>query len=196
MDVDGDGIVWLTECGSMPADSVTDMIARGPQTGLPVLAVTTSAQVAGELADLTNVLVVHRMTDAAVARRLAVAAGYPDPVMSAAGGTGPGFADGGRPGSPGRPGAPRRPRSIRLRWAMASSCSRSRTRRGWYRAPSPSRPGSAAPLESAHDIAPGRTPLPRMAVRHALSRARTAAPPARPAGAGTAQPGLGGGPAA
>jgi len=85
MDVDGDGLVWLTECGSMPAGAVTDMIARGPATGLPVLAVTTSAQVAGELAGLTNVLVVHRMTDAAVARRLAVAAGYPVPVTSGAG---------------------------------------------------------------------------------------------------------------
>ena len=74
MDVDGDGIVWLTECGSMPASSVTDMIARGPVTGLPVLAVTTAAQVAGELADLTNVLVVHRMTDPAVSRQLAAAA--------------------------------------------------------------------------------------------------------------------------
>lgn len=106
MDVDGDGIVWLTECGSMPASSVTDMIARGPHTGLSVLAVTTSAQVAGELADLTNVLVVHRMTDAAVARQLAVAAGYPDPVMSAAGATGPGFVTHGSPGVPGVPGAP------------------------------------------------------------------------------------------
>jgi hypothetical protein len=72
MDVDGDGIVWLTECGSMPASSVTDMIGRGPDTGLPVLAVTTSAQVAGELADLTNVLVVHRMTDETVAAAAAV----------------------------------------------------------------------------------------------------------------------------
>jgi len=80
MGVDGDGIVWLTECGSMPASSVTDMIARGPGTGLAVLAVTTSAQVAGELADLTNVLVVHRMTEAAVARQLAATAGWPDPV--------------------------------------------------------------------------------------------------------------------
>ena len=70
MDVDGDGIVWLTECGSMPRSSVTDMIARGPDTGLPVLAVTTSAQVAGELADLTNVLVAHRMDDEAAPRSL------------------------------------------------------------------------------------------------------------------------------
>jgi hypothetical protein len=87
MGVDGDGIIWLTECGSMPASSVTDLIARGPGTGLPVLAVTTSAHVAAELADLTNVLVVHRMDDAAVARQLAVAAGYPDPVRP---GPGPG----------------------------------------------------------------------------------------------------------
>jgi hypothetical protein len=90
----------------MPASSVTDMIARGPHTGLSVLAVTTSAQVAGELADLTNVLVVHRITDAAVARQLAVVAGYPDPVMSAAGATGPGFVTHGSPGVSGVPGAP------------------------------------------------------------------------------------------
>jgi len=100
MGVDGDAIVWLTECGSMPAGAVTEMIAHGPQTGLPVLAVTTSADVAAELADLTNVLVVHRMTDAAVARQLAVAAGRPDPVMSAAGVAGPGFAGPGSPAAP------------------------------------------------------------------------------------------------
>ena len=105
MGVDGDAIVWLTECGSMPADSVTDMIARGPDTGLAVLAVTTSAQVAAELADLTNVLVVHRMTDAAVARHLAVAAGVPDPVLSAAG-AGAGGAGLASPGGPRIPGAP------------------------------------------------------------------------------------------
>ena len=40
--VDGDGIVWLSECGSLPRHSVIDMIARGPGTGLPVLAATTS----------------------------------------------------------------------------------------------------------------------------------------------------------
>ena len=28
--VDGDGIVWLSECGSLPRHSVADMIARGP----------------------------------------------------------------------------------------------------------------------------------------------------------------------
>jgi hypothetical protein len=90
MGVDGDGIIWLTECGSMPASSVTDMIARGPDTGLPVLAVTTAAHVAAELAELTNVLVVHQMTDEAAARQLLLPAaadptGYPDPVLPGAG---------------------------------------------------------------------------------------------------------------
>ena len=28
--VDGDGIVWLSECGALPRHAVTDMIARGP----------------------------------------------------------------------------------------------------------------------------------------------------------------------
>jgi hypothetical protein len=73
--VDGDGLVWLPECGSLPRRAVTDMIARGPGTGLPVLAVTTFPQVATELAELTNVLVVHRMTDADAAGQLATAAG-------------------------------------------------------------------------------------------------------------------------
>lgn len=76
--VDGDGIVWLTECGSMPRNAVTDMIARGPAAGLPVLAATTSARAAAELAELTNVLVVHRMTDAAAARHLATVTGAAD----------------------------------------------------------------------------------------------------------------------
>ena len=75
IDVDGDGLVWLPECGSLPRRPVTDMIARGPGTGLPVLAVTTVPQVAVELAELTNVVVIHRMTDAAAARQLAEAAG-------------------------------------------------------------------------------------------------------------------------
>jgi hypothetical protein len=78
--VDGDGIVWLAECGSMPRSSVTDIIARGPDAGLPVLAATTSARAAAELAELTNVVVVHRMNDAATARHLAAVAGGPDPL--------------------------------------------------------------------------------------------------------------------
>jgi hypothetical protein len=63
--VDGDGIVWLAECGAMPRSSVTGLIARGPGAGLPVLAATTSAPAAAELTELTNVVVAHRMDDQA-----------------------------------------------------------------------------------------------------------------------------------
>ena len=68
--VDGDGIVWLSECGSLPRHAVTDMIARGAASGLPVLAATTSSQVAADLADLVNVVVAYRLNDAAAAKRL------------------------------------------------------------------------------------------------------------------------------
>jgi len=71
--VDGDGIVWLAESGALPRQPVTEMIARGQGAGLPVLAATTSAQVAADLADLVNVVVAHRMEDTAAARRLAEA---------------------------------------------------------------------------------------------------------------------------
>jgi hypothetical protein len=73
--VDGDGIIWLSECGSLPRHSVADMIARGSSTGLAVLAATTSAPVAADLADLVNVVVAYRMDDAAGARRLAEVTG-------------------------------------------------------------------------------------------------------------------------
>jgi hypothetical protein len=63
--VDADGIVWLTECGSMPRGSVIDVISSGAGTGLPVLAATTSAPVASEVAELANVVVALRMADEA-----------------------------------------------------------------------------------------------------------------------------------
>ncbi len=68
--VDGDGIVWLTESAALPRLLVTDLVARGQGTGLPVLAATTSARVAADLAGLVNVIVAHRMDDPAAARRL------------------------------------------------------------------------------------------------------------------------------
>jgi hypothetical protein len=104
--VDGDAIVWLAGCGSMPRTAVTDMVARGPGVGLPVLATTTSGPAAAELAELTNVVVVHRMTDAAAARHLAAVTGAADPPPSQ------GFMTPGNPaerdgtGIPGHPGFP------------------------------------------------------------------------------------------
>jgi hypothetical protein len=85
--VDGDGIIWLAECGSLPRQAVTDLVARGPAAGLPVLAATSSPQAAAELAKLTNVVVAHRMTDAATAGQLATAVGVlpaPEPAADAA----------------------------------------------------------------------------------------------------------------
>ncbi len=76
--VDGDGMIWLAECGALPRQPVTEMIGRGPASGLPVLAATTSAQVAADLADLSNVVVACRMEDTAAARRLLGPAPPPD----------------------------------------------------------------------------------------------------------------------
>jgi hypothetical protein len=81
--VHGDGIVWLSECGSLPRPAVADMIARGPGTGLPVLAATTSALVAADLADLVNVVVAYRIDDAAAARRLSEVTGATAPIVPA-----------------------------------------------------------------------------------------------------------------
>jgi hypothetical protein len=75
--VDGDGIIWLAECGALPRLPVSELIARGRDTGLPVLAATTSAQVGGDLADMVNVVVAHRSQDTTMAVRLASIA--PDP---------------------------------------------------------------------------------------------------------------------
>jgi hypothetical protein len=75
--VGGDGIIWLAECGALPRPPVSEMIARGRDTGLPVLAATTSAQVAADLADMVNVVVAHRTQDTTMAARLASIA--PDP---------------------------------------------------------------------------------------------------------------------
>ena len=94
--VDGDGIVWLAECGALPRPPVTEMIARGRGTGLPVLAATTSAQVAADLADIVNVVVAHRMEDTTMAARLAAV--VPDPAAegdpATAGGFPPALRDG------------------------------------------------------------------------------------------------------
>ncbi|HEU5386930.1 MAG TPA: hypothetical protein VFV73_13595, partial [Streptosporangiaceae bacterium] len=70
----GDGLIWLAECAALPRQAVTSLIARGRPAGLPVLATTTSAAVAADLADLVNVVIAHRMAPGAAAARLSVAA--------------------------------------------------------------------------------------------------------------------------
>jgi hypothetical protein len=67
----GDGLIWLAECAALPRQAVTSLIARGRAARLPVLAATTSAPVAADLADLVNVVIAHRMADGAAAPRVA-----------------------------------------------------------------------------------------------------------------------------
>jgi hypothetical protein len=89
---DGNGLIWLAECAALPRQPVTDLIARGRAAGRPVLAATTSAPVAADLAGLVNVVVAHRMADDAAARRLSAVAGtlQPGPGPGAAQPPGPG----------------------------------------------------------------------------------------------------------
>jgi hypothetical protein len=81
--VDGDGLIWLAECGSMPRGPVTGMISHGAQAGLPVLATTTAGPVAADLARLVNVVVAHQLEDAAAAGLLS-ALGLPAVAQAAA----------------------------------------------------------------------------------------------------------------
>jgi hypothetical protein len=99
---DGDGLIWLAECAALPRQPVTDLIARGRAAGLPVLAATTSAPVAADLADLVNVVVAHRMADDAAARRLSAVAAALRPSPSPRPGAGAGAGAGaGQPPGPG-----------------------------------------------------------------------------------------------
>ena len=192
---DGDGLIWLAECAALPRQPVTDLIARGRPAGLPVLAATTSAPVAADLADLVNVVVAHRMADSAAARRLSEVA------AAAAAGRQPSGRDPDA-GIRDRKGWPPTPPPC----APASSSWPCRTRPGWSRAASwsgpgcPRSPGTRAPPRRggpgrAHDVCPSRPAPPGLAVRDGVLRSRAAAAPSHPAGSRTAQPGLGGRPA-
>jgi hypothetical protein len=81
-DTHGDGLIWLAECAALPRQAVTSLIARGRPAGLPVLAATTSAPVAADLADLVNVVIAHRMADGAAVPW--VAGGVAAPRLAAA----------------------------------------------------------------------------------------------------------------
>jgi hypothetical protein len=69
--VPGDGLVWFDECGGMAPAALGELISRGAAAGLPALLTTTSPDQAQALASHANVLVVHRLIDAAAAERFA-----------------------------------------------------------------------------------------------------------------------------
>jgi hypothetical protein len=71
--VPADGVIVLAGCEAMPEQTLRGMFAAGSGAGLAVLATTTSSEVACAVAEQPNVLLVHRMTDQAAARRLVAA---------------------------------------------------------------------------------------------------------------------------
>ncbi len=73
--VDGDGLIWIPGCESLPAAALVPLIRGGGAVGLPVLMTTTSAAVARELAGLVGVVIIHRLADPAAAADLAALAG-------------------------------------------------------------------------------------------------------------------------
>jgi hypothetical protein len=69
--VPGDGLVWFDQCGALAPAALGELVTRGAAAGLPALLTTTDADRSPALADQASVLVVHRLTDPAVAERFA-----------------------------------------------------------------------------------------------------------------------------
>jgi hypothetical protein len=81
--VPGDGLVWFDQCGALAPAALAELVTRGASAGLPALLTTTATGRAQALADQVNVLVLHRLTDAAVAERFA---GFTGEKLAPAGG--------------------------------------------------------------------------------------------------------------
>jgi hypothetical protein len=90
----GDGVIWLAGCQAVPERTFAELVAAAPAAGLAVLATTTSGPAACTLAEYTNALVVHRISDPSAARGLAaaVAPRLPAPVPHLPGSAAPGSA--------------------------------------------------------------------------------------------------------
>src|SRR5487761_284194 len=73
--VPGDGLVWFDQCGALAPATLGELVTRGAAAGLPALLTTTDADRSPALADQASVLIVHRLTDPAVAERFAALTG-------------------------------------------------------------------------------------------------------------------------
>ena len=82
----GDGVIWLAGCQAIPERTFAELVAAAQAAGLAVLATTTSAAAACVLAEHTNALVVHRLTDPSAARGLAAALAPRLPAVDGPGG--------------------------------------------------------------------------------------------------------------
>jgi hypothetical protein len=76
--VDGDGLIWVPGCDSLPVAALVPLIGGGA-AGLPVLMTTTSTAAARELAGLVGALLIHRLADPAATADLAALVGLGRP---------------------------------------------------------------------------------------------------------------------
>jgi hypothetical protein len=63
----GDGLAWFGDADAMAAPALTPLISTGAQAGLATVLSTVSAQAAGQLAALTNVLLIRGPADTSLA---------------------------------------------------------------------------------------------------------------------------------
>jgi hypothetical protein len=67
----GDGLIWFDQCDGLPPAALTELASRGGDAGMATVAATTAPDWAREMADLVNVLVLHRLGDPDTAERFA-----------------------------------------------------------------------------------------------------------------------------
>jgi hypothetical protein len=116
LEVGGDGLAWFGNCEAVDYSALAGLVDTGAQAGLASLFGTVSPQAAGRVADLVNVLVIHRLDDPGLAARLAsLTAATPHPGEPAAATAA--AAPAGR-GAPGLPAAPDRPAAPGLSAAL------------------------------------------------------------------------------
>ena len=89
--VEGDGLVWLEQCGDVPTAALAELVRRGAAAGMPAVLTTTSAPAAEKVADQVNAVVIHRMTDPVMAERFAWFTGEKLVPSEAAGAQAPGL---------------------------------------------------------------------------------------------------------
>jgi hypothetical protein len=105
-EIGGDGLAWFGPCDAVDASLLGGLVSTGAQAGLATLFDAVSAEAAGRVAGLVNVLVIHRLDDPALAGRLALLTSAPSPPGGPGALAAGGRAGHGVPGVPGLPGIP------------------------------------------------------------------------------------------
>jgi hypothetical protein len=74
MSVPGDSLAWINGCEVLDQQTLADLVTQGQAAGMAVMLSTTSAELAGALAPVTNVLVARGPVDPGLTGRFAAAA--------------------------------------------------------------------------------------------------------------------------